>query len=540
MTKQYLSQSVLDNADNVLSNSKKEIINALNKLVNYEDQVTVKEMIDLGVQLNFDPSILYKNSNLPRFEELKELFSEVFNQFFIFANMYGHAKLEAYYSLPQNNCFIKEEKIDKDKIIKSLYDDLFSDLFKIFENNELITNYCKVIFSYILNSLYKGIYEELPINEEETAINNDNQKIHFEENILEIRQPLPQPSLVPMFSDKLIEKSTTKEVVHSLQKQGNKTLQVTKVKKRSNESLKHEIVAGIVYELEEDGFIDSNDIAICNALSGAFMDGYNTNKANKLEITPLELWKRIHGHNYNARVYPSEKQINELLNSINKMRTTLVTLDLRQEDIDLIPTLDGEKFNKKYINKNLLEADIIGSKSVKSKELLVIRIKSEPILCWYSRALDNFIYLPLELFKYQKQLNVTPKRDKILKYIIFRLTYMHLSSKNISNRILLKTIYEETNEPTPEEKANQFIGKDKTYIQSRIRDFRRDDKNDILKLIESLQGKYITTNDKPIKIYESFNPVFDEKGKFIGIDFEIKKNKSLRKLLYTNSKKTKK
>lgn len=262
-----------------------------------------------------------------------------------------------------------------------------------------------------------------------------------------------------------------------------------------------------VVQLKNHTRITSTDRRILDAVSTLWMRGH-------IYFTPSELYRLMYGSN--AR--PSEQNLEDLRQSVDKLRCLLVQLDFTDEfnarlikdpeqlvKLRLLPkkALTDKNYiaKKVVINDNLLSLGAIMT-GFFGKQVDRYFIKSEPPLLMYNRIKNTIITIPAKYL--ELPVANTEKSIAFQSYLLARIvSYQHGALKQ--STIMYDTIYQESGIAYPEKKI----------------DLQRD-----RKIIKKMMDNWVNTG-----LIKSYSEVVEDGGhrRIIGIEFKTdveKKKKS--------------
>lgn len=258
-----------------------------------------------------------------------------------------------------------------------------------------------------------------------------------------------------------------------------------------------------VVQLKNHTRITSTDRRILDAVSTLWIRGH-------IYFSPSELYKVMYGTN--AR--PSEQNLMDLQQSVNKLRCLLVQLDFTDEfnarlikdsaqlvELRLLPkrALTDKNFvaKKLIINDNLLSLGAIMT-GFFGKQVDRYFIKSEPPLLMYNRIKNTIISIPTKHL--ELPVANTEKSVAFQNYLLKRIvSYQHNALSQ--SLIVYETIYQESGIAYPEKKI----------------ELQRD-----RKIIKKMMDNWIKTG-----LINSYTEVFEECGhrSAIGIEFKTETEK---------------
>ena len=248
------------------------------------------------------------------------------------------------------------------------------------------------------------------------------------------------------------------------------------------------------------------DISVYNAISSLIYNEKMRDHNGSLYVTPVEIWRTMTGRKINdVTARASEKQLQKLCNSIDKMRRILIYIDLTEEMERQNKYIDDARIIGGKVDTNLLEC--IGGVEFmldNSKTVKGYCFDKIPILYRVNEARGRVLSVPYEM------LNISEKESNTENMIVFR-DYLMAQVKLIksaqesgksykrNSRILIDTIYAATATPFPEDRINNDKFKTDANRASYLRKIRQADRDKIEAILTTWVKKGWIKAYKPVK-----------------------------------------
>lgn len=197
-----------------------------------------------------------------------------------------------------------------------------------------------------------------------------------------------------------------------------------------------------------------------------------------LIITPAHIWRTMNGKDINDHMArPSARQIQRICDSMDKLRTTLISIDyikdLRESGFNVKPGIDRTR------QSYMIKADKDIEKKNTGKNSIVYIVSEAPFLYRYNSKKGHVLLVDYKLLNItgiesKAKKNTTEYMQEFKSYLLRRITLMRrgiLSNKHIK----LDTIYTETDtkEPAYRIKKEDYAN-EATYKQQIRAEKRRD------------------------------------------------------------------
>lgn len=251
------------------------------------------------------------------------------------------------------------------------------------------------------------------------------------------------------------------------------------------------------------------DNAVYNAVSTQFYYWRKEHPGEALYITPQELWRTMNGKD--GHVSPSAKQVEKTVKSLDKMRFTRFTMDIKAELEAGYISLDDERLVKGEFETYLLKADKVVFETEKGRKVEGYRITDEPILYTYNQAKKHILWVDYDLLNTSDKKNIGDDTIIFTNYLLQRIQN-YIGGQLASNRILFESIYQATGIETPEIRIKLTNCSSEDNYRASIRKAFKRDRDTIEAILTSWKDKG--------KLIKDFKPV--KKGNaVIGYDLQI-------------------
>lgn len=349
-----------------------------------------------------------------------------------------------------------------------------------------------------------------------TARDEKSTKDSLSESVRFRRGPLEKTSTYGLMGDKAVASLLQEEDIFSQRADGQITLQWV-VDQASKKSEPVPTYFALTYE-GEDGKITKRltayDREVYNAIGTVYYYWHEVNPTKALYITPQEIWRTMNGKlNIGSKAKPSKAQVKKICASLDKMRFTRFSADIREEIKAFNLFIDDERIVGGWIETYILNSSKIEFTTDKGNTVQGYRIGEEPILYTYNKAKKRIMYVPYDLLDTSKYIsdseNVTEFKGYLLQQILLMKNAIEQKGKGKyfkrNNIILLETLYSVTGIKPPEERiTGEYANKDTK--QQLIRRSRKADRQKIEGIMDSWIDKgwikgYTAINQKnePLK-----------------------------------------
>lgn len=185
-------------------------------------------------------------------------------------------------------------------------------------------------------------------------------------------------------------------------------------------------------------------ISLCHAHEGP----------GPLIVSTAEL-ERYRSGRYGQKIKVSESQERKIKASIDKMRTTLVKIDIKEEiEKGFVPGIENsERLKSGFIEDNMLTATYGEFTTEKGRVIKAYAIKEMPILGVYNEIKGHTLYFPYKLLQISEEASATGDITIIRDYLLREIKRMTTGKGRNSKRIVLETLYRETEIHPPKSRA---------------------------------------------------------------------------------------
>ena len=261
--------------------------------------------------------------------------------------------------------------------------------------------------------------------------------------------------------------------------------------------------------------LTSFDKSVYEAIANRYADWIRENPNTYLRITPQEIWRTMKGKKSgDGDVNPSQKQIQKLRRSIDKMACIRFEMDITEEIEKLGLHFEDERLTGGYIKDNFLIASEGKFTTEKGREYDAFIIKQEPILYTYNRQKQSIVKVPYEMLDVSSHISDGDNVIEFKNYLLLQIQLIKNAKEDKDNKkgyfkrsdiILLDTIYKSTGIPTPEERVKDTYANEKTR-KKEIGRKRQEDCEKIESMLEAWKAKgyikgYVALNqdNEPLK-----------------------------------------
>lgn len=174
------------------------------------------------------------------------------------------------------------------------------------------------------------------------------------------------------------------------------------------------------------------DMAVMDAI-------YTLSQVNCLSFTPQMICKVMSG---NFKQYVTQKKIDKICNSIDKLRHIDIKIDCTEELEARKKKISNSLYNDNgriLLNSYLLPVEELNVKSGNQVTNIGFRLLEKPALYRYAECVNQIINIPIKLFQTQDELADNDEVILIKRYIIRKIALMTNDNNNItSNKIGLE------------------------------------------------------------------------------------------------------
>lgn len=255
------------------------------------------------------------------------------------------------------------------------------------------------------------------------------------------------------------------------------------------------------------------DKAVYEAVATSFFYHKQKNGSRDFKITPQEVWRIMNGTASTSKT-PSDKQVEKVCSSLDKMRFTRSYLDLREELEANYFTMEDDRMVKGIIDTYLLKADKVEITTAKGRIITAYRVTDEPILYSYNKLKGHLVLVPYELLDTSDSTGNEGNTIEFRSYLLQQIGLMYEGERN-NPRILYSTLYRDTGTQPPEERLSPANYATETAYKRNIRKEAQRDRDKISALLDSWKAKDWIKGYKQVK-----------KGQaYIGVDIDLNPEK---------------
>lgn len=251
------------------------------------------------------------------------------------------------------------------------------------------------------------------------------------------------------------------------------------------------------------------DNAVYNAISTRFYYWKLEHPGEALFISPQEVWRTMNGKDDTAR--PSEKQVEKVIESIDKMRFTRCQMDINEELKSHYITINDDRVIDGFIDTYLLETSRGKFKTEKGRIVDGYVINIEPILYSYNKAKNHILYVDYDLLNTSDKKNTGEYTIEFTNYLLQRMQSI-INGKLDSERILFDDLYEKTGIDPPKRRLNRANYSSDDSFASKIRGIAKQDRE----TVEAIFNSWIRKG----KLIKAFKPV-KKSNSVVGYDLDI-------------------
>lgn len=250
------------------------------------------------------------------------------------------------------------------------------------------------------------------------------------------------------------------------------------------------------------------DSAVYNAISTIYYYNKRENPQAPVTVTTAEIWRTMNGIAHTSKT-PSDKQLQKIAASMDKMRFTRFYMDISQE-IDAGFIKNGEKLKGKY-DTYLLVADNIAITTEKGRIIeSAYSIIKEPVLYTYNAAKNHILWADYKLLDTTDTTGNEGFTVEFKNYLLQQIEYMYNGTRD-SKRILFETLYNDTGIQPPAARIRaESLSSERAYTDKTMREAKRD-RDKITAILEAWKKRAYIKDYKLI-----------QKGRaFIGVDITL-------------------
>lgn len=217
-------------------------------------------------------------------------------------------------------------------------------------------------------------------------------------------------------------------------------------------------------------------------------------------VTTNELWRVTNGlPSKEGTKKPSQKQRERIRQSMDKLRTTLLYINFKEEiKANYIKVNENDRLSKGEIDENLIFAKWVSFETEKGQTVEGYKIMAEPILYTYNAAKGHYLLINNDLLDTSATTGNEGYTVEFRDYLLKELFLMEIGKRD-SNRILFDTLYKCTGVKPPAERLNPNDYADSTAYKRNVRKESAKDKNKIFELLEAWKQKGYLKDYEPVK-----------------------------------------
>lgn len=211
-----------------------------------------------------------------------------------------------------------------------------------------------------------------------------------------------------------------------------------------------------------------------------------------IDVTTDQLFRVMNGKR-DLKRGARPKQAKRIDDSMDKMRFSHIYIDRTAEAEMLNYKLQDSRVSGAIIDDNVLHASRITITLENNKKVRGYRILQEPILYTYNREKNRLHLVPYDLLDVSATTEITENVIELRNYLLFRIESLYTGAYK-NNKILFKTLYEETGILPPEMRLNRENYKDTETYTANIRKQRAKDRKKVSEILTDWKKKqYISS-----------------------------------------------
>ena len=236
-----------------------------------------------------------------------------------------------------------------------------------------------------------------------------------------------------------------------------------------------------------------------------------------LKVTPEEIWKVMNGKQGDYKTKPSPAALKKINQSIEKMSLIRLHMDITEE-LEYYDFSDlGDELQKGVFNGYLLPTESVQIEFTNGKISYGYEVLKAPFIYRYNKAKNRLVSVEAHLLDTSQYISDTDYVTEFKHYLLMSIALMKRG--DISNRILLETLYEKTGVGIPRDRVdadthriNPETGepfrtfKSKEVFEKAVRKAKQDDLKKIEGILSAWKDKEwikgftpIDRNKKPAK-----------------------------------------
>lgn len=232
--------------------------------------------------------------------------------------------------------------------------------------------------------------------------------------------------------------------------------------------------------------LTSFDHAVYDAISSIYC--YHEQRAGGegiLYVTPVDIWRAMNGGNY-SNTFPTSKQVNSVIASVDKMRFTNIIIDMSAE-----AKLNAYKFNdddiKYYVKDDYyLDAGKHEFFTNKGTKAWIYEIRTKPIFYAYNEAKGHVSKVDPSLL--DTACGNEGKTVELRLYLLLQIELMYDKERD-STKMLYTTIYTDSGVEPPEERVDKSKYSNEKAYKSSIRKQKKKDRDKINAILDAWKSK---------------------------------------------------
>ncbi len=233
--------------------------------------------------------------------------------------------------------------------------------------------------------------------------------------------------------------------------------------------------------------ISSLDWVVMGAIGSA---GFNitTNRPEyPLYITPEEIFRIMNGIT-DTRKKIHESQLKGIRESMNKMRTSMLYMDITDEIEKHNLSINDERIIEGTIEDNVIHASKMEFKTKSHKKVTGYKVLAEPFLYTYNRSKGHLIFMPRVLADVSDETGLDGYTVEIRTYLYQRIEMLYTKTLH-NSKILFSALYEATGIPAPEMRVKRTEETPEKNYQAGIRKQRKRDRDKVTGILTSWKKK---------------------------------------------------
>ena len=229
------------------------------------------------------------------------------------------------------------------------------------------------------------------------------------------------------------------------------------------------------------------DSAVYNAISTIYYYNKRDNAQAPVTVTAAEIWRTMNGIAHTNKT-PSDKQLQKISASLDKMRFTLFYMDITQEIDAGFIKVNNERLRGRF-ETYLLEASNISITTEKGRIIeSAYSIEKEPILYTYNAAKNHILWADYKLLDTTATTGNEGFTVEFKNYLLQQIEYMYNGTRD-SKRILFETLYTETGIQPPAARISKERFTTEKSHTANVRKEAKRDRDKIAAILEAWKKK---------------------------------------------------